>query len=528
MKKDIYKELPEAFHRQFNETLAGLEECSGETKRGHKRYGLILAAAVLACASVTAAAAGLMGWHESLSDRFGTEKELEDKLTMEHVAIPQKATAEGGGLKFQALQAVRTDTYGAFLLEVTVPEGIEWNEDIMFETCEVVGREYSCTYGFVEDSFADGKVLLELQVLYYEEKVPVGEEIHVILKNLVQTEKTQTVACLTEGEWEIALSMPSEADILRYYPEEAILLGGHELHFEQVDISPFRIRLYAQKEEALHAVWGHSVSLTGVEYADGTIVQESGMQFSMSGHMDEADAFCFETALDRAVDPDKITALAVQDDGLQKKISLDRRECARQAAGMDADRDADNVTDRNTGNATYGNAGNIADKSADSIDLCAGIKGDGKIADVRLLYVRYDNVVFEAGEAVWLWDARCGGCRQLVSLEEYGFSWEKGAKIGVWNDQIQILPCADSEELYLYTIPERGMETLEAADFWPWPTYETYQERCRDVKEIVPEADERYGLQAHFAQRGEETVWYYLYSEDGSIKNMELRAAPVS
>lgn len=507
MKKNIYKEIPEAFHSQFIGTLAGLEDHPGEIRRGHKRYGLILAAAMLACASVTAVAAGLMRWHESLSGHFGTEKELEDKLTMEHVAIPQNALAEGDGLKFQALQAVRTDTYGYFLVEMTVPEGIEWNGDIMFETCEVVGREYGCTYGFVEDSFADGKVLLELQVLYYEEKIPAGEEIRVRLKDLVQTERTQTVACLAEGQWEIALNLPAEADTLRFYPEDAVPLGEHDLYFKQVDISPFQIRLYAEKEEAQHAVWGHSVCLTGVEYQDGTMIAESGMQFSMSGHMDEADEFCFETALDTAVDPDKISALIVQDQDTERRILLDRQKSGQKAAGEEP-----------------GKEGKETKEGAEGKDvLFAGMKGDEKIAEVRLLYVRYDNVIFEADQTIWLWDVRCGRSRELVSLEESGFSWEQGAQIGVWNDQIQILPYADSKEMYLYMIADDSIETLEAESFWPLPTYETYKERCGKVKDLIPEADERYGAQAHLAQWKEDKAWYYLYSEDGSIGNMELR-----
>lgn len=494
MKRNIYKEIPENFHRQFNETLAGLEDCSSGMRIRHKRYGLILAAAVLACASVTAVAAGIMRWHESLSDHFGTEKELEDKLAMEHVAIPQDAVAEGGGLKFQALQAVRTDTYGYFLIELTVPEGIKWNGDIMFETCEIVGKEYECVSEFVEDSFEDGKVLMELQVLYYEEKVSAGEEIRVRLKDLVQTEKTRIVAYLAEGEWEIGLSLPSEADTLRFYPESAVTLGEHDLYFEMIDISPFQIRLYTEKEEAMHGVWGHSVYVTGVEYEDGTIVAEGGMQLSMSGHMDETDAFCFEIALDTAIDPDKIAALLIMDGEAEKRISLDRQK-RTVVNGIKAGRDG----------------------------MSAGIEADGKISDVRLLYVRYDNVVFEEGQTIWLWDARCGRSRKLVSLKEYGFSWEKGAEIGMWGEQIQILPYADSEELYLYTITDQSMSLLEAETFWPWSTYETYRERCKDIRDIVPEADERYGAQAHLAPWKEETVWYYLYSEDGTIRDMELR-----
>ena len=161
MKRDIYKELPENFHRQFEQTLSQLEENPFGTRKRRRKYGLILAAAILACASVTAVAAGMMEWHKSLSAHFGTDQELEDKLSMEHVASVQDTVTEGNGMKFEALQAVRTDSYGYFLIEMTVPDGIEeWNGDILFEECEVVGTDFGCVYGFVEDSFAEQKVLL--------------------------------------------------------------------------------------------------------------------------------------------------------------------------------------------------------------------------------------------------------------------------------------------------------------------------------------------------------------------------------
>lgn len=507
MKRDIYKGIPEGFHRQFEETLERLDDCDAGSKRTRRKYGLILAAAVLACASVTAAAAGLMGWHESLSSHFGTEKELEDKLSMEGAATLQDAVAEGGGLKFQALQAVRTDTYGYFLIEMTAPEGIEWNSDILFETCEVVGEDYGCVSGFVADSYQDGKVLMELQILYYDEKVPDGAGIRVRLQNLVQTEKTRTTACLVKGEWEISLSLPAEAETLRFYPESEVELGEHTLYFEKVDISPFRIRIYTEKEAALHAVWGHSTYLSGLEYDDGTVVAESGMQLSMSGHADEADEFCFEISLDTAIDPDKVTALMIRDGEVQRKISLGRREAAGKETGK---------TPEVSGEGSKTGEG----------DLSAGTEADGRIADVRLLYVRYDNVVFEAGDTLWLWDAGCGRSRKLASLADYGFSWEQGAEIGVWGEQIQILPYAGSDQVFLYTITDRSMLTLDAAEFWPWPTYETYQERCKGIGDLIPEADERYAGQAHFAPwKSGENVWYYLYSEDGTIGNMELRTA---
>lgn len=498
MKRDIYKELPENFHRQFEQTLSQLEESPSGTRRGHRKYGLILAAAILACASVTAVAAGMMEWHKSLSTHFGTDQELEDKLSMEHVASVQDTVTEGNGVKFQALQAVRTDSYGYFLIEMTVPDGIkEWNSDILFEECEVVGTDFGCVHGFVEDSFAEQKVLLELQVMYYEEKLPDGAEIRVRLKDLVQTEQTETVASLAEGEWEITLSLPAAADLVQFYPKETCMLGEHELLFSKMEISPFRIRMYTEKEAAQHAVWGKTVYLTGVRYEDGSVIEENGMQLSMSGHTDEAEEFCFEISLDTAIDPDKTAALLLHDGGEEREITLGRTKAAQAEPAGDT---AGKESERNTQPAENG--------------------GEGRIADVRILSVSYGNVIYEEGQSVWLWDAWCGGREKLISLGECDFSWEQGGEIGIsQKGQIQILPKTGSGEIYLYTIADRSMQTLEAETFWPWAGYEAYLERFQDIADIVPEADERYSAQALLSQGG----WYYLYSEDGSTRNMELK-----
>ena len=498
MKRDIYKELPENFHRQFEQTLSQLEENPFGTRKRRRKYGLILAAAILACASVTAVAAGMMEWHKSLSAHFGTDQELEDKLSMEHVASVQDTVTEGNGMKFEALQAVRTDSYGYFLIEMTVPDGIEeWNGDILFEECEVVGTDFGCVYGFVEDSFAEQKVLLELQIMYYEEKLPDGAGIRVRLKDLVQTEQTETVACLAAGEWEIPLRLPATANLVQFYQQETCVLGQHELLFSKMEISPFRIRMYTEKEAAQHAVWGKTVYLTGVRYEDGSVVEENGMQLSMSGHMDEAEEFCFEISLDTAIDPDKTAALLLYDGGEEREIALGRTKAAQANP-----------------------AGDTTGKEAERNARLTENGGEGQISDVRILSVSYGNVIFEEGQSVWLWDARCGGKEELISLAACDFSREQGGEIGVsQKGQIQILPKTGSGEIYLYTIADRSMQALEAETFWPWAGYEAYLERFQNIADIIPEADERYSSQALLSQGG----WYYLYSGDGSTGNMELK-----
>lgn len=496
MKRDIYKEIPENFHDQFCQTLSRLEDTPVKAGRYHRRYGIILAAAVLACASVTVVAAGLMEWHENMSERFGTEKELENKLSMENVAVPQDAVAEGYGLEFRALQAVRTDAYDYFLVEMAVPEDVQWNSDIIFEECEAGGGAYRCVAGFVADSFTDHKVLMEIQVMYDDGEIPDGEEMCVRLKNLVQTEQLEITEYLAEGEWELNLNPPpSEADTVRFYPVSSIMLGGHELYIEKADISPFRLRLYTEREFGLHSVWGHSVCLTGVLYEDGTVVEESGLNFSFSGHTDEAGDFCFEFSLDNAVDTDKTVGILISDSGEERRLSLGQSESVNEGKQL------------------------LGQSETQALSVGDGVENVESVSEVRLLYVRFENVVFEAGNSVFLWDARCGGWQELFSLSEYGFSWEDGGDICMGNaSQILFLPRAGSEEVYMYETAGQSMLTLDAETFWPWATYDSYKECCKGISEVVPEADERYSGQA-FAVQGK---YYYLYSENGEVEKMKL------
>lgn len=516
MKRDIYKEIPEDFHDQFCQTLSRLEDTPVKSRRNYRKYGIFLAAAVLACASVTAVAAGLMEWHEKMSQHFGTEKELEDKLSMENVAVAQNAVTEGNGLEFRALQAVRTDTYDYFLVEMTVPENVQWNSDIIFEECEAGGGAYGCVAGFDQDSFADHKVLLEVQVLYNEGETPKGEEICVRLKNLVQTEQLNITEYLAEGEWELNLSLPSaEADTVRFYPESSVILGGHELVIEKVDISPFRVRLYTEREFGLHAMWGHSILLTGILYEGGTVVEESGLNFSFSGHTDEKGNFCFEFPLENAVDTDKVAEIIISDNGEERRLSFGQSESGEEKRSF-GQSESEEMRKLPSGK----NGTEEADVSGMILPMGIEADGIGSIVDAHLLYVRFENVVLEAGGSVYLWDARCGGWQELFSLNEYGFSWEDGGEFCMGNaSQLLFLPRAGSEEVYMYEIAGQNMLTLDAETFWPWATYDSYRECCKEITAVIPEADERYSGQA-FGSQGN---WYYLYSEDGQIGNMELR-----
>lgn len=513
MKKDIYKDIPENFHRQFCQTLMELEDTphadsslgsvqhtppkSSHTshKRRRRKYGIFLAAAILVCACASVAAAGLMGWHKRMSEHFGTDRALEDKLSAEQAAIPQSAAVDDNQLKFQALQAVRTDSYDYFLLRMTLPEGIDWNDDIIFEDARVLNQDIGCIANFVNDSLEGNTVLLEIQLLYSGEAAPDTGEVRVHIKNLIQTRKTELFDYLVKGEWEIPLTLPpAQADTVRFYPQQTVNFGEHELCFTQVDISPFRLRLYTKKEPAMHAAWGHSIFLSAVGYKDGSAAVENGLAFSLSGHQDESGSFCFEFPLENAVDPDRVAEIIINDGGEERILSLTIPQSDEKI------RDGDG--------------------KQNSAPLPAVTK-TGQLSDLRLLYVKYGNVVLADEQSLYLWDADCSKWKELLSLSAYNFSWDNGGEISLGQaSQIMLLPCEGSSDVYLYDIATREILTLDTATFWPWPVHESYQANCKTITEVIPDADEKYSGQTFFSQG----KWYYLYSEDGTIQNMELRS----
>lgn len=509
-KTDMYKEVPEAFHTRLCDTLEGLEEEKKKTFPARK-YLVILAAAVLACTSLTVGAVEFFKWHEGASENFGTEKELEDKLTVQGAAIPEEDVVEADGLTFAALQAVKTDRYYYFLVSVTLPEGIGWNGDILFEDTRVSGEEApgGCTANFVSEPDEEGKVLLEIDVFTQGETIE-SDSLKVQLVNLIQTEKTENVGTLVEGEWELSFTLPRDAETVVYESGKNLTVNGHEIWISRVEASPFQIRLYTEEQAGRHAVCYHYAALVGVQYQDGSVVEEVTRDFSMAGTINDAGEFAFGFALDSAVDAEKIAALIIQDGEDTVTFALDGdRGAAETAAGTDMGPDAGTEQESQEG------------KGAMLAEYLRANGGKDQIADLHMVYVRYGYVILTDGESLYLWDALCGDAQRLVSLADCGFSEQEGGEIAAapGGNVMMIHPSADSEEVWLCFMDGAREVRADSADtFWPTPNYEEYRESFCRTEELLSGADERYSAES-FRSQGE---FYCLYSEDGTAENMEL------
>lgn len=503
MKKDIFREVPEHFHNQLCETLDGLED--HKTIHFHiKKYILIIAAAVLAFATLTVTAVELFQWHEQVSRHFGTDKELENKLTLEGAAISEDISVQNDGLAFDAIQAVKTDQSYYFLLRMTVPDSINWNNDILFRDTQIISEQgsESCLVNFVHDSFENHTVLLEIEIMTWNEDYT-DENIMIRLTDLIQTIQTEESAILIKGEWDISLILPTDAESKSYYVRKNLTLNGHDLYIERVEISPFTVRLYIERETALHAVTYQQLALTGIKYDDETVMEEGMVRLDMAGKTNDKEEFYFELALENAIDVNQACALIFTDWGKEVVFSLDSDIISKEyTEDFDVEKEVNNTsTASSNNNSVYAN---------DAVD------------SFHILYVRYNNVLLADDKNIYLWDVSCDRVKQLVSLEKYGYSWEDGGEITIGPGSLVIVihPTADSEKIYIHDIVYEKTIEQTAEGFWPWTNYDVYNSYLTSITDILPEAnvDEQYSVNAFFS----EEKWYYLYSEDGTVEHMHL------
>lgn len=440
MRMDMYKEIPEGFHKRLLDTLEQLEESEAVRPKRRKRFTvrrlvILTAAAVLILGTMTVGAVELFQWQRRAAEKFGVEGELENKLTARGVAVEESAASAEGELTLQALQTVRSAGAYYILLRVTLPDGIVIDEDTMFDSMEVWADEAfnGGTVNFVSNSMEGNSCLCEIELLTADGVDYTGQEVVLKLKDLIQTEKTEQVGePLVEGEWELALTLTAQLpDTKEYYADSSMKWGDHSVQLRGVRVNSFGVELIADREQSLHASQNHSLKLSGVEYEDGTVISEE-ICFLRTAGDEENDSILFSVSFEgigEALDIDKITAL-ILDDGAER-ITL-----SAAAAGTETGRSM-NVKTADPGEA---------------------LPWEGREEAMRALYVSHSGyAVVTDGSTLWLWDTSCGKVEKELSLSEVGYDSEKGEiLVGAGGRMAYIFPDADGKCMYIYQLASDG------------------------------------------------------------------------
>lgn len=437
MKTDMYRDVPEKFHERLLDTLKKLPEDSGEQASGKeravrsrfsfRRAAVLALAAVLAAGAMTAGAVRLFRWNQQAEEHFGVEGALADKLTAQGVAVEETAVSGEGGITLEALQSVRTAGNYYFLIRATVPEGITVDGDTLFDSVELRSdKEFDgCVVNIVTGSIEGNTFLCEASLLTREDVNYDGGEAVLVLKDLIQTEKTLQVGDpLVEGSWELPVTLTAqEPDTRSYYAESYIQWGeNHRVMLYGVEADSFGIRLIVDKEQAQHAGRYHSLTLSSVEYSDGTAVEEE-LVFLASGAGEDEDRLVLSVSFEElgtAIDTDKLARILI--DGGAETISL---------------------------SATVGST--TAGKDPGTEAVAAGFAWEDNPEDFTVLYARLGYALLTDGEQLYLWDADCGRVEDVLDLKQAGYEPESGELLaGVGGKIVYIIPGGDSGRMYLY------------------------------------------------------------------------------
>lgn len=455
MSMDIFKEVPEDFHLQFMNTLENLEDGnvheqeitwkSSRNRVSWKKLTILIAAAVLALSTLTVGAASVFRWHERARERFGVSEETENSLTGRELAAPEYEVIEEEGITFSLIQSVRTEKSFYYLMEVTVPEDITLNSDVVFEKSGVTSdKELKyCVANFVSDSIEGNRAYCEVE-LYAEPGVDYsGEKVVIHLSNLIQMEKAKKPVILLEGEWDIPVTLTGLPDMVTFRAKQQVRVGNHDLVIEKVEAGSFLLRLYMNADQAFHGLQYYPVSVTGVRYQDGREISQLTTLFDKTHQKNKVTGeVYFEITLEKAIDPGQISEIALNDGEAVIQLYPPQEITA------------ENVEEF----FFYGQDG--------IWELLGELKPDVLSESWELLYFRYDNAIVTDGKAIYLLDVHCGKIETIIDLTQIGFDRERDGDIvaGPGGTNVYILPYTGSDKGYICQInlEERVLQEVPA------------------------------------------------------------------
>lgn len=530
-KIDMYKEVPKSFHNALCETLEQLEE-EKIVKFSTKKFIITCAAAVLAASTLTVGAMELFQWYQVARNSLGTNQELENKLTNQGAALPAEDADVQQNITMTALQAVKKDEDFYLLAAMDWPKDLEWNDDILFEECEIRSVKESessvviqeelqqsaesegvtvdaqdfggFTVNFTGEPDENGTVYVEMLARGISGGNYSGDA-KVVLSNLIQTEKTEYVDTLVEAEWELLFRLPTDADTMILEMTQPLLVNGHTLDLHYVEINPFGVKMYTDKEQGMHAVYYSNMELAAVLYEDGNRIDNYGGYLKTAGATDEAGKFYFNLQLQNAVDIDKVSDLVFMEDG--KEIIY---ELSENAIKKDMDGNISVAEDMELISLKDLMAHHVGKDMADSI----------RVTDFRILYVRHDYVILMDNRYIYQWDALCDHAEIIADLTECDFDAANGGEVAMMPGGVVLAvhPTVDSAKVYMVETDIHDMYEADGENIWPVPRYEDYQNSFFAVAD-------REGLhEGIYAPKGYEVQGsaYVLYSTDGSVEQIKL------
>lgn len=428
-KLDMYKETPREFHNRIQGTLNDLKD-EKVVHISPKKYFIVGAAVFILCSVFFVGAGKLFQWYDAAKERFDTEKELEDKLTLEGTVSAESDSDVKSGVEIKALQSVKKSNGYYLLAGFEWPDTLDWDENVIIEKSNMIleSGTVDCSANFASVPDENGIVYLEIEV--NGKQIPTGTEtIKLVLENICRTEGSVVSDTLVKGTWEIGFDLPYNLETVSYETAQKLWINHHELVIDRIEMDGFGVKIYVPKDAAIHASYYSTIWLNAIEYLDGTVKSQIETPLSKLTAEDKDGNFYFYIPLENAVDTDKVSALVFTEGN-------------------------ENVT-LNLGKQTLTDMSKAVGKEKKSYSL-AEISGIEESEKFRIIYERADNAVVTDDKNVYLWDKKCDIATVIMRLEDYGYDKDNGGEIyaqqGSGGKTVIMKPYISSKKVYLWKL----------------------------------------------------------------------------
>ncbi|MDO5423805.1 MAG: hypothetical protein Q4F41_08780 [Eubacteriales bacterium] len=263
-------EVPENFHKRFEETLEQIERKPTARKWKTAYRVLAAAAAVAALGGGTVLAAGVFGWNPKAVEKWQPSDVQQEELVEAKAAQSyEEAGVTQDGVTVKLLQTLQDERQIYMMLQVDFPEGMAFSSEYTFDQWEVLvdGKpitdlaeqeqsSLACGGNFVSTPETDtGEVyeaLYEVNASFAKKVDLAGKEIGLVLKDLCDTEKGDVTEKLAEGSWEFSWTAEDASKIVRTFAvEQTYDFGGYEILIQKIELSPLGYTVYADYESAM-------------------------------------------------------------------------------------------------------------------------------------------------------------------------------------------------------------------------------------------------------------------------------------
>ena len=322
-----FPEVPEHVHQTVLSTLAGLDERKGKrVKRMKKSKMIILIAAAVAVLGTTVSAAEIFKWNRRAAEVFVADGEQQKELVTEQIVQDSSQTVTDNGLTIQAVQTIQDNNCFYALFEITAEdESIQITQDhsmsFLFDF-----PDGESPFGALGWHFVDEESQAVSNSRYFEiigtktrpESKDLHMKIHFTSLNAPGA-KAMDGEPILEGNWEFMLDLHT-AESVRYELNREYKIAGCDVMIRTVELTPISAKLSCDMEDAreLEKLEGVNLDQTdslaslwinGIQYQDGTIIEEEGYQEPLIRF---EDGIYEKTArLTTVIDVDKVSALLV-------------------------------------------------------------------------------------------------------------------------------------------------------------------------------------------------------------------------